>query len=54
MVRGAEPIWIHTYLHTVHTNLYSAKNRENESEALAQNDYRRQRQTGRDGILSGV
>jgi len=23
----------------IHTNLYSAKNRENESEALAQNDY---------------
>ena len=25
--------------HGVHTNLYSAKNRENESEALAQDDY---------------
>ena len=28
--------YIHTY---IHTNLYSAKNRENESEALAQDDY---------------
>jgi len=28
-----------TYIHTyIHTNLYSAKNRENESEALAQDD----------------
>jgi len=27
--------FIHTY---IHTNLYSAKNRENESEALAQDD----------------
>ena len=27
----------YTYIH-IHTNLYSAKNRENESEALAQDD----------------
>jgi len=27
----------HTYIH-MHTHLYSAKNRENESEALAQDD----------------
>jgi len=31
-----------TYIHTyIHTNLYSAKNHEDESEALAQDDYRR-------------
>jgi len=30
----ASAVNIHTY---IHTNLYSAKNRENESEALAQN-----------------
>jgi len=30
---------IHTYIHIyIHTNLYSTKNRENESEALAQDD----------------
>ena len=36
----------------IHTNLYRAKNRENESEALVQDDWT-ERQTGRDGILGG-
>jgi len=32
-------VWIHRKIHTyIHTNLYSAKNRENEPEALAQED----------------
>ena len=32
-------LFVHSYVHTyIHTNLYSAKNRENESEARAQDD----------------